>query len=384
MNDRLQAFVGADIFDGTTRHIAHALILDGAVLHAIIPEDQVPQSAQITHLDGGLLSPGFVDLQVNGGGGLLFNDDQSVAALRTIAAAHARLGATSILPTLITDTPEHTVRAITAVEAAIHGGVAGVIGLHLEGPHLSLACKGAHDPTLIRPMDAADLACLLDATQRLPMLKVTVAPESVSPAQIATLTQAGILVSLGHSNASFEAVDAAVSAGATCVTHLFNAMSQLTNRAPGLVGTALTNGALFAGLIADGIHVHPANVRAAMAAKAGPGRIFLVSDAMAVAGTEMNAFELNGRTITRNAGRLTLEDGTLAGADLDLLMAVRNLTGWGVANIDDALAMATSIPGSLCPGTLGQLTRGARADFIHIPSNANAPPTVWQSGRRLA
>lgn len=386
MSDRMQAFVGTDIFDGNTRHTAHTLVIDGSVIQAVLPEGEVPRNAQVIRLDGGLLCPGFVDLQVNGGGGVLFNDDQSVAALRAMAAAHAQLGATSILPTLITDTPDHTTRAINAVEAAINDGVDGIIGLHLEGPHLSLARKGAHDPALIRPMDAKDLACLLDAAKRLPMVKVTVAPESVSPAQITTLSQAEILVSLGHSDARYQDCEAAAQAGASCVTHLFNAMSQLTSREPGLVGAALTNGALFAGLIADGIHVHPASVRAAIAAKAGPGRIFLVSDAMAVAATNLAAFRLNGRTITRHEGRLTLEDGTLAGADLDLLTAVRNLTDWGVASEDDALAMATSIPGSLCKGagTVGHLTGGAKADFIHIPRDRSGGPTVWQSGRRLS
>lgn len=382
MSHPLQAFAGAEIFDGKTRQAGQALVVEGSVIKGIMPEGAVPATAHITRLEGGLICPGFVDLQVNGGGGVMLNDDQGVATLRTMAKAHARLGATSILPTLITDTPTHTERAINAVEAAIAEGVAGILGLHLEGPHLSLARKGAHDPELIRPMDAADLDGLSDAAKRLPMLKVTLAPEAVTTAQIAALSKAGVLVSMGHSDASFAMCEAAAAAGATCVTHLFNAMSQLGSREPGLVGAALTLGALHVGLIADGIHVHPASVRAALAAKRGPGRIFLVSDAMAVAGTKAREFTLNNRRIERKDGRLTLEDGTLAGADLDLLTAVRNLTEWGAATEDQALAMATSIPGALCRGAteLGRLSPGGRADFLHISGQALA---VWQAGRAL-
>ncbi|MEJ2016834.1 MAG: N-acetylglucosamine-6-phosphate deacetylase, partial [Maritimibacter sp.] len=333
----------------------------------------------------GLICPGFVDLQVNGGGGVMLNDEPSVDTLRRMAVAHARLGATSIMPTLITDTPDKTVAAIDAVEAAIAAGVPGILGLHLEGPHLSVSRKGAHDGGMIRAMTGADLEVLLDAAQRLPVLKLTISPESVSTDQIASLTRAGVLVSLGHSDASYAACDQAAAAGARCVTHLFNAMSQLTGREPGLVGAALAQGGLSAGLIADGHHVHPETIRLAMRAKAGPGQIFLVSDAMAVAGTDMSAFELGGRRILRRDGRLTLEDGTLAGADLDLLTAMRNLTRWGIADVDTALAMATSIPASLIGAAqgVGTLAPGAPADFLLIDPSGQAPAKVWQAGHAI-
>lgn len=384
MSGSIKALLGADIFDGTACHLSHAVLLDGSRVQGVVPVADTPGEAEIIELDGGVLCPGFVDLQVNGGGGILFNDDQSVEALRIMAKAHARLGATSILPTLITDTPAHTDRAIAGVEAAIKAGVDGIIGLHLEGPHLSVARKGAHDPGLIRAMKDDDLGCLLDAAARLPVLKVTVAPETVTPGQIEALRGAGILVSLGHSDASFATCETAANAGATCVTHLFNAMSQLTNREPGLVGAALTISALSAGLIADGIHVHPASVRAALAAKAGPGRVFLVSDAMAVAGSDATEFSLNNRRVLRRDGRLTLEDGTLAGADLDLRTAVRNLIEWDAATPDDAMAMATSIPAALCKSDAGRLTEGAKADVLHIPDDPDMPLRVWQSGILVA
>lgn len=379
------AYVGAAIFDGHQRHNDHALIVSGGRIEALVPVSGLPSDVTREDLEGGLLCPGFVDLQVNGGGGIMFNDDESVATLRTMAEAHARLGATSILPTLITDTPDHTRRAIAAVEQAVAEGVDGIIGLHLEGPHLSIARKGAHDPSLIRAMASDDLALLIEAASRLPMLKMTVAPENVTPEQIAALHGAGVLVSLGHSDASFEACQSAAKAGAICVTHLFNAMSQLGNREPGLVGTALSLGDLSAGLIADGIHVHPATVRTALAAKQGPGRIFLVSDAMALAGSDNDSFTLNGRLVQRCSGRLTLDDGTLAGADLDLLQAVHNIFAWGGVSEDEALAMATSCPGALCPQELniGVLAAGAKADFVHLLPGQARCAQVWQSGNAL-
>lgn len=385
MSPQSTAFIGADIFDGATRHLDHALVVQGDRVTGLVPQAQVPASAEIIHLTGGVLCPGFVDLQVNGGGGLMFNDDQSVETLRVIAAAHASLGATSILPTLITDTPDRTARAVDAVTSAIKAGVKGIIGLHLEGPHLSPARKGAHDPALIRTMDEADLKRLLDAARDLPILKVTVAPETVTPEQITRLHAAGVLVSLGHSDAGFETCRTAAEAGARCVTHLFNAMSQLGNREPGLVGAALSIGDLSFGLIADGIHVHPQSVYAAMTAKKGPGRMFLVSDAMAVAGTHLTEFHLNGRLVFRQNGRLTLEDGTLAGADLDLPTAVRNIVEWGLASEDAALAMATSVPGDLCDLTqhAGHLGPGSHADFLYLSRDRSKPPVVWQAGCRL-
>jgi len=373
------AYLGADIFDGAARLRGHAMLLEGGRVSAIMAEDAIPDAAKVTRLDGGLIVPGFVDLQVNGGGGVMFNDDPSVDVLRVMARAHAGLGATAILPTLITDTARHTRAAIAAVDAARAAGVAGILGLHLEGPHLSVARKGAHDAGLIREMGADDLALICEAATRLPVLKVTLAPESVTPDQIATMVAAGVIVSLGHSDAGFETCMKAAEAGATCVTHLFNAMSQLGNREPGLVGAALTCGALSAGLIADGIHVHPATIRAALAAKAGPGRVFLVSDAMSVAGSKQREFTLNGRLIRREGGRLTLEDGTLAGADLDQLTAIRNLVGWDITSETEALAMATSIPADVIGvAGHGRLIPGGPADFLHLDGTGRA--RVWQAG----
>ena len=338
------AYTGARILEGGTLLKDHALLVleDGTT--RILPQHQLPPSCRTVASGGGIVMPGFVDLQVNGGGGVMFNDAPHIDTLRTIAAAHHGLGTAAILPTLITDTPDHTCAAIAAVRAALDQKVPGIAGLHLEGPHLSLARKGAHQAALIRPMTPEDLAQLLHAADHIENLMITVAPESVSPPQIAALAAAGAIVSLGHSDCDYETAMAAFDAGATCATHLFNAMSQPSARAPGLVGAALDHGGVSCGLIADGVHVHPAMIRVALAAKSGHGEMFLVTDAMATAGSDITGFTLNGREISRDMGRLTLADGTLAGADLTLLQAIRYMVNVVGQPLESALASATSIP----------------------------------------
>ncbi|MFY0647427.1 N-acetylglucosamine-6-phosphate deacetylase [Sulfitobacter geojensis] len=342
-NAKAQAFVGADIFDGVRLLNDHAVLVENGQ-PVIIERTAMPDGTAIRRLERGVLTPGFVDLQVNGGGGVMFNDAPDLSTLRIIAQAHATLGTRAFLPTLITDTPAQTTAAIKAVTAAIADGVEGILGLHLEGPHLSVARKGAHDPALIRPMSDADCAELVEAAALLPNLLVTVAPESVSPAQISALTHAGVIVFLGHSDADYATACAAFAAGARGSTHLFNAMSQLTNREPGLVGATLATPGASSGLIADSIHVHPATIRAALAANTGPAEVFLVTDAMACAGSDITSFTLGGRQILRANGRLTLADGTLAGADLSMAQALRVMIKEVGDPAERAFARATSLP----------------------------------------
>ena len=367
-------FTGARVFDGTAWQ-DHLKIADGTVC----PEGRAGQDIR---LPGGWLLPGYVDLQVNGGGGVMFNHAPTADTLARMAKAHESLGTTSLLPTLITDTPEITAAAIKAVEQAISEGIPGICGLHLEGPHLARPKAGAHDPELIRPMSQADLTLLLDAAERLPALKVTLAPETVAPDQIAQLAGVGITVSLGHSDCDFAQAQAAAEAGARCVTHLFNAMSQLGSCSPGLVGAALTCGALHAGLIADFIHVHPETIRAALTAKQGPGQIFLVSDAMAVAGSTAQGFELNRRAVTRRDGHLTLGDGTLAGADLDLTTALRNLVQGLSLPMEQVAPMTSTIPAALMGLPAGGLHPGARADMIWLDDTLRLR-RVWRAGAEM-
>lgn len=378
------AFVGADIFDGQTRHVGAALVVAGDKVSTICDPADVPPTAQVKIVDG-LIAPGLIDLQVNGGGGLMFNNAPNPDTLRTIAAAHVRRGTTALLPTLITDTPEVTGRAIAAARQAMADAVPGIVGLHLEGPHLSVARKGAHDPARIRTMTAEDCADLCVLAGELPSLMLTVAPESTSNAQISQLSGAGAVVSLGHSDGDFQTAMSAAAAGATCVTHLFNAMSPLASREPGVVGAALQSGALHAGLIADGIHVDAATIAVALRAKTGPGRIFLVSDAMALAGSDAQEFSLNDRLIYRKDGALRLADGTLAGADLDMLAAVRFMVSRVGLSVEDALRMATAYPAAVLgrDEELGSLRPGARADLILL-DGALELAHVWQHGIPVA
>ncbi|WP_282603499.1 N-acetylglucosamine-6-phosphate deacetylase [Paracoccus sp. PARArs4] len=353
------------IFDGHELHRDLAIGIEDGRIAGLKPADRLPLapgpradgSPGSDHLRG-IVAPGFVDLQVNGGDGVMVGPETDADALRRICAAHRGLGCAGVLPTLITDRPETTARVI---DAAIRAqGAQGLLGLHLEGPHLDPRRAGAHDPALIRPMTPEDLAVLSEAARALPALMVTVAPESVTPDQVATLTRAGAIVSLGHSDCDLADAMQAIAAGAGCATHLFNAMSQLGHRQPGLVGAVLSSD-IHAGLIADGVHVSLPALRIALAAR--PEGLFLVSDCMAVAGTDADGFTLQSRRILRRDGRLTLADGTLAGADLrlDRAMQVAVLAG---ASRERALAMASRIPADLIGAPLGRIAQDRAADLV--------------------
>ena len=321
---------------------------------------------------------------MNGGGGVLLNDGPSVDAISRICAAHARFGTTGLLPTLITDTPAITKATLEAGRAAVAAKVPGFIGLHLEGPHLSVARKGAHDPNLIRPMRQPDLDLMLAHAGEFETLLTTVAPENATREQVRALSDAGVVVSLGHSDTTYAvAVDYARS-GARMVTHLFNAMSPFGHREPGVVGAALDDGALYAGLIADGFHVAIASMAVALRAKAGPARIFLVTDAMSTIGTNLDGFTLNGRQIHRRDGRLTLEDGTLAGADIDMLSSVRFVHERIGLPLEEALRMASLYPAQAIGAThrRGALKPGLVADFVALTEALDMEST-WIGGNTV-
>ncbi|HWJ74398.1 MAG TPA: N-acetylglucosamine-6-phosphate deacetylase [Kaistia sp.] len=378
---RLTAYCGAEVFDGTRRRGDVAVLVADGHVAGLVGPGELPENAERIALGGGLLAPGFVDLQVNGGGGALLNEVTTVEGVRTICAAHARFGTTALLPTLITDTPQVTDAAIAAVREAIDIGVPGCLGMHIEGPHLSIARKGAHDPKLIRPMEEADLERLV--ATGIDHVITTVAAETVPPAQIARLAAAGLTVSIGHSDASYEMARAAFSAGARGVTHLFNAMSQLGHRSPGLVGAALEAGDVWCGLIADGFHVHPGAIDTALRAKAAPARLYLVTDAMSTVGSDLPSITLNGRKITRGGGKLTLDDGTLAGSDLDMITALRFMIDQVGIPRDEALRMASLYPAMFLgiDRTHGRIAPGARADFVHLAPDLGVRG-VYISGAR--
>lgn len=374
------AIAAPKIFDGLDWHEDSLLLVGNGKVIDITRQADGPAFDRLIRWDEGMIVPGLVDIQTNGGGGILFGDDPSVTGLERICAAQFAFGTTALLPTLITDTPDITAKAIQAGIDAATRGVAGFAGLHLEGPHLSVARKGAHRAEFIRPMSDADLERLIAAKENLPTLLVTVAPETVTPEQIAALTGAGVLISLGHSDADAATALAAFDAGASMVTHLFNAMSQLGNREPGLVGAALAAG-VWAGLIADGIHVHPTTIAVALRAHEGPGKVLLVSDAMAQIGTDITSFTLNGATVLRKDGALRLADGTLAGADLTMIDAVRYMHGSLNIPLAEALRMASLYPAQAIgrERTLGHLKPGADASLVHLSSELDVLE-VWIAG----
>lgn len=383
MSNTKRAYIGCQIFDGLKRHHDCALLVDASRVSAIIAGNEIPQDYEQVTLNEGLLCPGFVDLQVNGGGGVLLNDSPTADAMRVICDSHLPFGTTSLLPTLISDSIEQTRTAIQAAQEALSESDNGLLGLHLEGPHLCLARKGTHSAEFIRPMDKTDLESLISAAAALPSLLLTVAPEAVTPAQMSELSAAGAIISIGHSDAKFVDIEAAATHGASCVTHLFNAMSQLANREPGVVGAALQLGALSAGLIADGFHVNAKTIEIALRAKQGPGKIFLVTDAMSTIGTDLQELRLNNRVIKRADGRLTLEDGTLAGADLDMISAVRFMVEKVGISVDEALRMASLYPAQLLKreNQIGQLCAGTQADFLHLGDDLEIN-AVWRGGNQ--
>ncbi|MBB3357922.1 MULTISPECIES: N-acetylglucosamine-6-phosphate deacetylase [unclassified Novosphingobium] len=338
----------------------------------------VPVDGTVVDLDGGWLLPGFVDSQVNGGGGALLNNDITVEGLATIAQAHARFGTTALMPTLITDTPAAISAALDVVDAAIAQGLPGIVGLHIEGPFINAVRKGVHDPALIRHLDEDLLAELCRPRRGKVML--TIAPEQVEPQALERLRAAGVIISAGHTNATFAEAQAGFAAGLTGVTHLYNAMSPLLHRAPGVVGAALLNDAVWCGIIADGVHVAGPALEIALRMK-GTERLMLVTDAMPSVGMSAGSFELNGRTITVTDGVCQDENGTLAGSSLDMAGAVRTMVALTSADVPMASRMASATPAAFLglADEIGTLATGQRADMVWLDA-ALQPVQCWIGG----
>jgi N-acetylglucosamine-6-phosphate deacetylase len=322
----------------------------------------------------GSLVPGFIDAQVNGGGGALFNDQPTAATLGRIGAAHARFGTTAFLPTLISDSYDTMARAADAVAQALRSRQPGVLGVHFEGPHLSLEKRGVHAPAALRPLADAELA--LFARADLGVRVVTLAPETVAPEDIRRLVALGVRVCLGHSGADFATVRRALEAGASGFTHLYNAMSPLTAREPGMVGAALLDRDSWCGVILDGCHVHDASALVALKAK-GPGKVVWVTDAMPPVGTDADAFTLHGQPITRRGLELRDARGALAGSVLDMATAVRSGVTRLALPLEESLRMASRYPAEwlrLGPD-YGRIAVGARADLVLIDGDVHARAT---------
>jgi N-acetylglucosamine-6-phosphate deacetylase len=374
----MKVFCGARIFDGERLHDDCALVVEGASILSLTRFADRPRDGEQVDLSGGVLSPGFVDWQINGGGGVLFNANPTVEGIAAIAAAHRRAGVTAFLPTVVTDAPRVLDAALAAAREA-RDRVPGALGIHVEGPFIDPRRKGVHPAEFIRSMLKPDADALIVA--RAGVMVVTLAPASASLELIARLAKSGVVVSLGHSDATAEEAESVFDAGASAVTHLYNAMSQLASRAPGVVGATLADPRIICGLIADGEHAHALAYRAALAAK-GPRGIALVSDAMPPAAGGPDVFELQGRRMTRVGAKLTAEDGTLAGAAITMRDAVDYVVNALKVPLADALMMATLTPARLlrADDRIGRLAPGLRADLAHLSDDLQVAG-VWMGGR---
>ena len=364
------AIAGARIFDGEGMRDDHAVVIEGERIVAVAPEGELETG--IERLDvAGLLAPGFIDVQVNGGGGVLFNDERSVEGIRAIGAAHRRYGTTGFLPTFITDERRRMAGAVEAARDALAAKVPGVLGIHLEGPFLNPERKGVHNAAYMRAIESADLR-IMTALGGGGRTLVTLAPERVPPDAISRLTAAGVLVSAGHTAADYATLAEARRRGLRGYTHLYNAMPPLVGREPGPVGAALDERETWLSLIVDMHHVSAPAMRVALAAK-GTDRTMLVTDAMSTVGTELESFDLQGRKILRAGGRLTTEDGTLAGSDLDMASAVRNTVRHLGVSLPAALRMASLAPAEFLrlEGELGRIAPGYRASLVLLDDDLN-------------
>lgn len=374
------AYIAPRIFDGERLLENHYLLTEGDRVAGVFAGQPGPGIARRVFSEG-ILSPGFIDAQVNGGGGVMLNDGPSPDVMERIAAAHRRIGGTTaVMPTLITDTLEIT-RA--ALDAAVDGVKRkGVVGLHLEGPHLDPRRKGAHSAALMRPLTDDDVDLYLGYAPRVGRLLLTVAASQVRPDQVRALADGGVIVSLGHTEVSADEADALFDAGVRGVTHLYNAMSGIAHRSPGLAAAALVRGDVWAGMIADGHHVDWRALKLAFAAKQGPARIFLVSDAMALVGTDRDRFTLNGRRVTRErtgyCPRLTLEDGALAGSDITLDAAARYCVEVLGLPVEIALRHATFDPACFLgmEQERGCLRLGTLVELVHLTDGLHVKETI--------
>jgi len=371
-------FHATRLFDGQNFLIDQVLtITDGAI--SAIDQNMSDVDVKAT----GLVVPGYLDLQVNGGGGFLFNDSPCVDKLKAIMIAHATFGTTAMMPTLITDKIEVMAQAADAISVAIANKMPGIIGIHFEGPHLSLAKKGTHCADFIRPI--SDDEWRVFSRKDIGQVMVTLAPEMVMLADITRMVALGIKVCLGHTNADFLTAQAAVDAGASGFTHLFNAMSPLQGREPGVVGCALLNDNTQCGLIVDGHHVNYASCQLAIKIKP-VGGIFLVTDAMPPVGTQQTEFPLYDRTVYVNDGKLTSSTGELAGSSLDMATAVKNTHRELKVPLDESLRMASLYPANYLyrnqRNVRGELKKGMQADMIVLDDDLSVLET-WIGGKQL-
>jgi N-acetylglucosamine-6-phosphate deacetylase len=377
-----QVIFNGQVFDGFSLRQDQAVVIENDTIVSLIDAGNLPSGIDEKYdLQGGTLIPGFIDLQVNGGGGVLFNSAPTADGLRAIGNAHRQFGTTGFLPTLITDSFDVMRQAIAAVSQAIEEGVPGVLGVHLEGPFLNPARKGVHDEGkfLVLDQHGFDILTSLSLGKTL----VTLAPEMTTAEMIGDLVSRGVIVCAGHSAASYVQSCDALEAGVSGFTHLYNAMTPLQSREPGMVGAALEREDCWFGIIADGHHIHPAAFRIAVAAKRTGGAV-LITDAMPTVGADNESFELDGETLMANNGRVINKDGKLAGAHLDMLSAVNNAAEFAGIDWFEAVRMATLYPARAAglEGELGAIVPGSRASCLALDERRNIRAS-WIDGVRV-
>ena len=371
VNGRILA--GEGIVNGQT-----VLLADGRIEALAVPADPRCRDAVSVDLEGQLLLPGFIDVQVNGGGGVLFNDDPSLESIGAIGAAHRQFGTTGFLPTLISDDLDTIAQAIAAVQSSLDARRPGALGIHIEGPFLNWARRGVHDPKHLRRLDngVISLLCSLRGGRTV----LTLAPELTTTDMIAQLAAGGILVCAGHSDASYVQTAAAIAHGVRGFTHLFNAMAPLAPREPGIVGAALYDVNTWCGIIVDGHHVDPVMLQLALRCKRHD-RFMLVTDAMPPVGSPATSFVLQGRTIHVVDGVCRDDKGTLAGTGLDMATAVRNAVRLLGLSIAEAARMASEYPAAFLglEHELGRIAPGFRANLVLLDDELRVRRT-WIEG----
>ena len=357
-----------------------AVLVENGRIAALLPESGLPNDVQRHDLHGDYLLPGFIDVQVNGGGGVLFNNAPTVDALRTLVAGHRKFGSTGLMPTLISDDVEVMREAVEAVRRAIAEGVPGVLGIHLEGPYIAPARKGTHNADKFRVPDAAEIEMATSLDNGVTL--ITLAPERVPAETIRAMVARGAKVCAGHTAATYEEARAGLDAGISGFTHLYNAMTPLQGREPGVVGAALEDADSWCGVIVDGVHVHPASLRVALAAKPR-GKVVLVTDAMPMVGSDDPSFDLYGETITAKDGVVRNAAGSLAGSALDMASAVRNTVHLVGLPLDEAARMASTYPAQWLgiDGVRGRIAEGLAADLVALDRDLQVSAT-WIGGER--
>jgi N-acetylglucosamine-6-phosphate deacetylase len=354
------------IFDGTNLHTNKVVLMANNLILNLVESNNLPQDIQVEHFANCVISPGLIDLQLNGCGGVLFNDDISLATLETMHQTNLKYATMGFLPTLITSKFSDVIQALNVVKQWFdkYGNSRGVLGLHLEGPFLSTTKRGIHPLEYIIEPTAELLDKIVHYAQFYP-LKITLAPEVFSAEQISYLVRKGVIVAVGHSNASYEQAELAFKHGAQTATHMFNAMSGLTGRNPGVIGAVLAN-APYLGLIVDLLHVDKANVN--LLAKLRSNSVYLVTDAVTPTGTELSEFKFAGKQLYVKDGRCVDDSGTLGGAYLTLNTAVANCVKHCHISLEQALAMASRIPAQVLKldHELGKIAPNYRANLVAI------------------